>query len=233
MGLATSFSNCSGEAPGYSTLTATKGGRTSGIASTRSRWYEKMPSTVSATITIVANTGWLMATRVIHMGLSGCGRAGRQGLDHLGAAAALQARGLAVLQVVEFRRDHVLRGLHAREDLDHVSAVVARAHGHRPTLEAAADEEPDVGLRALAAHGGHGQRGGLALGGHGEPHAREHARLEERALVRERHVDVDRARAGLGARVDALDFAVEAALDPRLRGAHERGLAPQGGHVRA
>src|SRR5882672_2312643 len=38
IGFATSFSNCSGEAPGYSTLIATNGGRTSGIASTRRRW---------------------------------------------------------------------------------------------------------------------------------------------------------------------------------------------------
>src|SRR6266850_1089908 len=109
-----------------------------------------MPSTVSATITIVANTGWLMATRVIHMGLSGCGRAGRQGLDHLGAAAALQARGLAVLQVVEFRRDHVFRGLHAREDLDHVSAVCAPSPRTADTGSAAASRSADMVSRTRA-----------------------------------------------------------------------------------
>ena len=57
IGLLISFSTCSGEAPGYRTAIGTMGGRTSGIASTPSFAYENRPSTVSATITIVANTG--------------------------------------------------------------------------------------------------------------------------------------------------------------------------------
>src|SRR5689334_11640503 len=113
----------------------TNGNWISGIASTRRRWYEKMPSTESATITIVANTGWLIATRVIHMGLARGGGAGSEGLHDLRAAEALDARRLAVLQVVELRGEHVLRRLDARQDLDQVGAIVARADGHRPALE--------------------------------------------------------------------------------------------------
>src|SRR5437868_14511224 len=189
----------------------TNGNLISGIASTRSRWYEKMPSTERATITIVANTGWLIATRVIHIGLAGGRGAGSDRLYDLCAAQAFDARRLAVLQVVEFRGEHVVRRLHARQDFDQVGAIVARADGHRPALEPIAGDDPDKGLRAFAAQGGDWQRSGIALRFHGEPHAREHARLEDRVLVGERHVDVDRAGAGLGARVDALDLALEGA----------------------
>ena len=62
-----SFSTASGEAPGYCTLMKTNGKVMSGMRSTRSRLYEKTPSTSSATITMVANTGWLMLVLVIHM----------------------------------------------------------------------------------------------------------------------------------------------------------------------
>src|SRR5436190_10083262 len=169
-----------------------------------------MPSTLSATITIVANTGWLMATRVIHMASP---RDFWVGLfQRARAAFGFEARRLAVLQVVELRRDDVLRRLHAGEDLDIAGALVAHADGHRATLEAVGDEHPDMRLRAFAAHRRYRQRGGVALGGDGEAHAREHARLEERAFVLERHVDVDRARARLGARVDALDATLEHAI---------------------
>src|SRR5947207_3630570 len=126
----------------------TNGNWISGIASTRSRWYEKMPSTESATITIVANTGWLIATRVIHMASP---RAFYVVLLHgAGAAVTLQARRLPVLQVVELGGDHVLGSLHPREDLDQVGAIVARTGAHRAALETAADEQPDVSLRAFA-----------------------------------------------------------------------------------
>src|SRR5688572_16063232 len=93
-----------------------------------------MPSTVSATITMVANTGWLMETRVIHMG------------------PALHPRREAVLQVVELGGDHVLGRLHARQDLDEMRALVARSGRHRPALQAMAGDQPDVGLHAVAAH---------------------------------------------------------------------------------
>src|SRR2546421_11659159 len=112
-----------------------------------------MPSTVSATITIVANTGWWIATRVIHMALSRALQIGRDTrYAYLCPAIALQARGEPVLQVVEFGRDHVLRALQPGENFNQVRALVARAGRHRAALEAAADEQPDVGLRAVAAH---------------------------------------------------------------------------------
>src|SRR3954467_215659 len=127
---------------------ATKGSWISGIASTRSRWYEKMPSTDSATITIVANTGWLIATRVIHM-VSARGRCvRRERLYHLGAAQLLDAGRQAMLQVVELRRAHILGSPRRREDLDQVSAIIGSAGGDRPALDAVPNDEPDKGIHA-------------------------------------------------------------------------------------
>src|SRR3954462_15236236 len=136
----------------------TNGNWISGIASTRSRWYEKMPSTERATITIVANTGWLIATRVIHIGLARGRGAGSDGFYDLCAAQALDARRLAVLQVVELRGKHVFRRLYARQDLDRVGAIGARADGPGPVLEPIGGDDPDKGLRAFAAQGGDRQR---------------------------------------------------------------------------
>src|ERR1700761_3783486 len=66
-GLVISVSTAPGDAPGYCTEMKTTGGEMSGICSTPRRWYENNPSTHSATMTMVAKTGLLMATRVIHM----------------------------------------------------------------------------------------------------------------------------------------------------------------------
>src|SRR3954452_7154826 len=107
-----------------------------------------MPSTVSATITIVANTGWLIATRVIHMALA---RVRRCRLDRAGAAVASQHGRLAVLQVVELGGDHVVGRLQAGEHFHEMRPLVARAERHRPALEALPGEQPDVALRAFAA----------------------------------------------------------------------------------
>src|SRR5260221_6606671 len=117
-----------------------------------------MPSTERATITIVANTGWLIATRVIHMGLARGRGGGGDRLYDLGAAEALDAGRQAVLQVVELRRDHVVRGLHAGEDLDQVRTVVARSGRDRPSPDAVGGDQPHVGLPAPAAHPRHPQR---------------------------------------------------------------------------
>src|ERR1700743_2597619 len=67
-GLVISVSTGPGDAPGYSTEMNTTGGEMSGICSTPSRWYENNPSTHSATMTMVAKTGLLMETDVIHRG---------------------------------------------------------------------------------------------------------------------------------------------------------------------
>src|SRR5256885_4243994 len=188
-----------------------------------------MPSTVSATITIVANTGWLIATRVIHMASA---RVCRRRLDRARAAVVFQARGLAVLQVVELGGDHVIARLQPREHFHQVRALVARAEGHRPPLEATAGEEPDIALRALAADRRFGQSRRLALSGEGQAYAREHARLQQRVLVCERNINMNGARAGLGARVDALDPADEAVPRQALDRYARRHAGRDARHVR-
>src|SRR4051794_4148270 len=119
-----------------------------------------MPRTVSATITIVANTGWLIATRVIHMALA---RVRWCGLDRARAAVASQHGRLAMLQVVELGGDHVVGRLQAREHFHEMRPLVARAERHRPALEALAGDQPDVALRAFAADRSLGQCVCLAL----------------------------------------------------------------------
>src|SRR6185503_7255360 len=143
---------------------ATKGGRTSGIASTRRRWYETMPSTVRANITMVANTGWLIETRVIHIGLT-------PGFFRLrlavGLAAELLAQhlgGAAMLELVELGGEHHLGGLHAGQDLDHRAARIAHAGAHRPALEAPAGDDPHIGVGAVASHRADRQGRHLAVG---------------------------------------------------------------------
>src|SRR5262245_21979607 len=93
----------------------------SGRRSTRSWLYENRPSTHRAAITIVANTGLAMETRVNHMTRlrsdaidrcrGGRRRIGRGALhDHLG--------GCAFLQVVEARGQHDGVGREAPHHLD-------------------------------------------------------------------------------------------------------------------
>src|SRR4051812_47577582 len=105
-----------------------------------------MPSTVSATITIVANTGWLMAARVIHMALA---RVRRGRLDRARAAVAPKQGRLAVLEIVELGGDHVVGRLQAGEHFHQMRALISRAERHRAALEAFAGEQPDVALRAF------------------------------------------------------------------------------------
>src|SRR6185436_11770410 len=105
-----------------------------------------MPSTVSASITMVANTGWLIETRVIHMTLA----AGLLRLDlAVGLAAEVLAHHLrrtAVLELVELGGEHDVARLHAGEDLHERGARVAHARGHRPAIEPSAGDHPDVGI---------------------------------------------------------------------------------------
>src|SRR5262252_3995180 len=49
---------------------STNGKVTSGICSTRNRAYENTPRTTMPTITMVAKTGFLIETRVIHIAVS-------------------------------------------------------------------------------------------------------------------------------------------------------------------
>ena len=72
--LVTSLSTISGEAPGYSVITTTTGKSMLGNWSTCSRWYENRPSTTSASISMVAKTGFFRLTRVNHMAVRRSGR---------------------------------------------------------------------------------------------------------------------------------------------------------------
>ena len=65
-----SCSTASAEAPGYGVRTIAIGIVMSGIWSTDRRWYENTPSTMKATIIMVANTGLLIEMRVKPMAAS-------------------------------------------------------------------------------------------------------------------------------------------------------------------
>ena len=70
IGLVRSLSTACGLAPGYCTTVKANGKFTSGMASIGSRKYDTAPITMSANITMVQNTGFLIATRVIHIAQS-------------------------------------------------------------------------------------------------------------------------------------------------------------------
>src|SRR3954471_1561384 len=162
-GLVTSVSTADGEAPGYCTAMKTTGGEMSGICSTPSRLYENNPSTHKATMTMVANTGLLMATRVIHMELSsesgpdggsaGGRRHGRQRLGRRRRRARDDAGLGAFAQVVEARAQHE----HVRlESLEHLGAAahrVAPAGRDRAAQQLALLHRPDVLLPGRGADG--------------------------------------------------------------------------------
>ena len=63
----TSLSTISGDAPGYSVITTTTGKSMFGNWSTCRRCSEKTPSTISASIIMVAKTGLWILTRVNHI----------------------------------------------------------------------------------------------------------------------------------------------------------------------
>src|SRR6516225_1365735 len=133
-GLVISVSTAPGDAPGYCTAMKTTGGEMSGICSTPSRWYENNPSTHSATMTMVAKTGLLMETRVIHMGTlleskpwerrrsAGGGGLGQR-LGRGGGRDRDHARLGAFAQVVEARAQH--RGV-GRQALEHLGSALDR-----------------------------------------------------------------------------------------------------------
>src|SRR4026208_1806679 len=113
-----------------------------------------MPSTASATMTMVANTGWLIATRVIHMA---CGLAPGRGGAPGGRGGLLAGRpgGLrsaaedldchAVLQVVELGREHGLGGLQPRYDLQQLRPLVAQTGRDAAPRQLVPRDHPDVG----------------------------------------------------------------------------------------
>src|ERR1700744_658223 len=139
-GLAISVSTAPGDAPGYCTEMKTTGGEMWAICAPPSRWYENNPSTHSATMTMVAKTGLLMETRVIHMGtllgVRPCERRGSTGngggsqrLGRGGGRDRDHARLRALAQVVEARAQHRDVRRQAFEHLGALARQVAAAGG--------------------------------------------------------------------------------------------------------
>src|SRR3954468_24817286 len=108
----TSLSTTSGEAPGYSVCTTTTGKSMFGNWSTFRRCSENRPSTTSASITIVAKTGFFRLTRVNHM-VSGRLVARRRGRRACGRAGELHRRAFA--QRTDVALDHLRPGGQAVE----------------------------------------------------------------------------------------------------------------------
>src|SRR4029079_8112640 len=136
----------------------TNGRLTSGICSTLSRMYEKTPSTVIATITIVAKTGVAIDVRVIHMVAALAGAAGLRARRVLRRRGRADQRRRAVLQVVEARRQHRRLRRQRRLDLDAAIGLGAAAGDDDAPRELAAVDQPDVRLAGFAAHGRQRQR---------------------------------------------------------------------------
>src|SRR6478736_2163936 len=98
-------------------------------------------------MTMVANTGFLMAMRVIHMfgsprlpWVSAHGRrrgGGGHGLRRVGGGAGDDARLRALLQVVEARAEHEGFRLHALEDLGAPAQRIAPARDDRAAQQLA------------------------------------------------------------------------------------------------
>src|SRR6266568_2728299 len=147
------------------------GSVTSGICSTPSRAYENSPSTTIPTMTMVANTGFLIETRVIHMvfplslslslslpffawnrGASARRRALRRGRFP-------NQRRRADLEIVERGGQDPgtcrERGLH----LDASGRVIASADRDDPARELAVLDGPDKVLTRLDVDRDGGQRG--------------------------------------------------------------------------
>src|SRR3954470_2273574 len=104
----TSLSTTSGDAPGYSVCTTTTGKSMLGNWSTFRRCSENRPSTTSASITIVAKTGFFRLTRVNHMASGGLG-AGRGDRGRLRAAGEAHAGAFAQLPQVAPEQGRALR----------------------------------------------------------------------------------------------------------------------------
>jgi hypothetical protein len=124
IGRVMSISTADGEAPGYCTSIHAYGISTLGIDSSGSARYEKMPSTTSATMTMVAKTGFWMLVRVIHMASAflrrcGDGGGGRRGCGQLHFGAGFDP--------FQFRHDDVGALVQARQHFDVALVLVAHA----------------------------------------------------------------------------------------------------------
>src|SRR4051812_24820403 len=107
----------------------TTGKLISGMRSTRRRLYEKMPSTRSAAMIMVAKTGWLMLVRVIHMASARLRRPGDGRLHH---------RRNARLQAAHARAHHVQALLEPALHFDQALLRLGHADLHRALRDLAA-----------------------------------------------------------------------------------------------
>src|SRR5690606_29962874 len=103
----------------------------SGICSTGSSRYEYRPSTTRASMTMVANTGWLTLVRVIHMEV----RPGRSVASDFGRAGLrfclAHPRHRAALVVADVGHDDLVAGAQPVADFDECFAFAAWADLHR------------------------------------------------------------------------------------------------------
>src|SRR5687767_7301333 len=123
---------------------------TFGSWSTESFWYENAPRTMNATIIMVAKTGLLTETRVIHMGSA--------------LLAVLHHSGGAGLEPVGLDRDHRHALLEALAHLDEAALGVANADGEGAPLDLAVLEH--VGERLPAFLDDRGRGNHVHLGAH-------------------------------------------------------------------
>ena len=144
----------------------------SGICSTPRRMYEAMPSTHSATMTIVANTGFAIETRVIHMMVpqpaQGRSQAGERPFGP--RAGCLERSELGVVITARRPPGHLARRrdrLGARDDdrlLPFAQVVETGRDDLRRRRDAGDDLDQALGL--VAAAGGHRAARQRAIGDH-------------------------------------------------------------------
>src|SRR6266550_1860702 len=130
-----------------------KGNVTSGICSTRRRAYENRPSTTIPTITMVANTGFLIETRVTHMTALSRFTFSRQRPSARAGGFRRRCRShqcrCAGLQVVKGGGQDRDAGGECGLDLDPAHGVIAPAYGDDPARELAILDGPDERLPCL------------------------------------------------------------------------------------
>ena len=182
------------------------------------------------TITIVAKTGLSIETRVIHMASPrrgqprrACGRAVRA------AAAALTIAGAPSFRLSKRAASTGVPGGSGVLDLDATAVssrrpvATMRRRACRPRSSTRTTARPRCARHAAGSVGvGAARRERDAAG-------REHSAAQRRIGVRDADVDEDRARAGLGRWIDAIDAAGEApvaeAIDESSTGMPMRQLA--------
>src|SRR6187401_3635473 len=186
MGLVTSVSTSSGEAPGYTVEMLTNGKSTAGNRSIPSRVIDTIPSTTKLRMNIVAKTGRLMEVSEIHMTI--------RSLDWLldvakqSSVTLHDAHAAAVHDLASGVGHNRVATLHTRRQHDALAVGQAFGNGHHRH-----DVALDAVDRAATVTIEHGfSRHDRALGGRGR-HARGgiHAAQHRAAPVRDFDLDAE------------------------------------------